>query len=156
MSNALRWVPQLQDGDVVRIPFADVRSALIHPADIGEVLAAGMAERNGSAVHRITGPQPLLPSEQLAVIADATGRPLRLEAQPDDEARAEMSSATPPEYVDAFFRFYRGGELDESIVTTGVSDVLGRAPQTLDEWVADNSIPSGRPDPASRDGRVGR
>jgi uncharacterized protein YbjT (DUF2867 family) len=34
MSNALRWLPQLQAGDVVRVPFADVPYAAIDPAHI--------------------------------------------------------------------------------------------------------------------------
>jgi hypothetical protein len=54
------------------------------------------------------------------------GRPLRFEAQPDDEARTEMSAAMPAEYVDAFFRFYVDGELDESMVLPVVPDLVGR------------------------------
>src|SRR5690348_8375030 len=34
MSNALRWQAQIAAGDVVRLPFADVPLALVHPGDI--------------------------------------------------------------------------------------------------------------------------
>ena len=62
------------------------------------------------------------------------GRPLTFEGQPDDEARAEMSKAMPAEYVDAFFRFYSGGTLDESRPAPDVRDVTGRPPRTFRDW----------------------
>jgi uncharacterized protein YbjT (DUF2867 family) len=34
MTNTLQWVPQIRRGDVIRGPFADVRVAMIDPADI--------------------------------------------------------------------------------------------------------------------------
>jgi hypothetical protein len=37
------------------------------------------------------------------------GRPLRFEAQSDEQARAEMSAAMPARYVDAFFGSYADG-----------------------------------------------
>lgn len=37
MSNALRWLPQIRAGDVIRIPFADVPIAAIDPCDIAAV-----------------------------------------------------------------------------------------------------------------------
>ena len=40
MSNVFRWLPQLQTGDVVRLPFADVSIATIDPDDLGAVAAA--------------------------------------------------------------------------------------------------------------------
>jgi DNA-binding PadR family transcriptional regulator len=40
-----------------------------------------------------------------------------LEAQSDEDARAEMSATTPAQYVDAFFDFYARGSPDESTLT---------------------------------------
>ena len=57
-------------------------------------------------IHVPTGPESLLPEEQMAILARALGRDLRFEPQPDEEAREEMLKTTPPEYVDAFFDFY--------------------------------------------------
>jgi len=39
MSNTLQWVPQLQAGDVVRAPWAEVPVAMIDPHDIAAVAA---------------------------------------------------------------------------------------------------------------------
>jgi uncharacterized protein YbjT (DUF2867 family) len=135
MSNALRWKPQLDRGDVLRLPFADVRTACVDPRDIAAVAATALTvDGHAGQVDVPTGPQSLLPSEQVAVLADVLDRPLTAEAQPDDEARAEMLRTTPPEYVDAFFDFSVGGALDESRVLTTVRDVTGREPGTFAEW----------------------
>jgi uncharacterized protein YbjT (DUF2867 family) len=107
----------------------------VDPRDIAAVAATALtAEGHAGQVYTPTGPQSLLPSEQVAVLADVLGRPLTAEAQPNDEARAEMLSSTPTEYVDAFFDFYVGGALDESRVLTTVRDVTGREPGTFVEW----------------------
>ena len=66
-------------------------------------------------------------------------RPLRFDAQSDEEAREEMSAAMPPEYVDAFMRFFADGELDESEVLPTVESVLGRPPRSFDEWARANA-----------------
>jgi uncharacterized protein YbjT (DUF2867 family) len=42
MSNTLRWIPQLRAGDVIRAPFARVRTALIDPDDVGAVAALAL------------------------------------------------------------------------------------------------------------------
>jgi uncharacterized protein YbjT (DUF2867 family) len=137
MSNALRWAPQLGAGDAVKAPWANVKVAMLDPQDIGEVAAEMLLNgAHDGEILRLTGPVALTPSEQLQILGGALGRDLRLEAQTDEEARAEMTDAMLPEYVDAFFDFYSEGSLDESLVTPTVAELLGRPPRTLGEWAA--------------------
>lgn len=140
MSNTLRWLPQLRVGDVVRLPFAGVRTACVDPADIAAVAVAALLEEgHGDRIHTPTGPESLLPEEQVATLAEVLGRDLRFEAQPDDEAREEMLKTTPPDYVDAFFDFYVAGSLDESRVLGTVEDVTGRPPRSFRDWARANA-----------------
>jgi len=135
MSNTLRWLPQLQAGDVVRDAFPNVAVAMIDPADIAAVAAAALTTSGHEGqVYRLSGPQPLRPADRVRILAEVLGRPLRFEGQSDDEARAEMSRAMPAEYVDAFFRFYADGELDESPVLPTVEQITGRPPRTFEQW----------------------
>ncbi len=137
MSNTFQWLPQLKAGDVVRVPFADVPAAVIDPADIGAVTALALtSDRHAERHYRLTGPEALLPAGRLRMLAMALGRDLRLEAQPNDEAREEISRAMPTQYVDAFFSFYVDGTLDESPVLPTVQEVTGRPPRTFQQWVA--------------------
>ena len=66
-------------------------------------------------------------------------RDLTLHAQSNDEAREQMRSSMPEEYVDAFFDFYVDGSLDESQPQSTVRDVLGRPPRTFEEWAREHA-----------------
>jgi uncharacterized protein YbjT (DUF2867 family) len=135
MTNALRWLAQLQAGDTIRLPFAGVPIAMIDPADIAEVAAAALTtDRHEGRSYRLSGPESLLPAEQVAILGAVLGRDLRFEAQSNDEARAEMSASMPAEYVDAFFSFFVDGTIDESTVLPTVEEVLGRPPRRFEEW----------------------
>ena len=84
----------------------------------------------------MSGPAALLPADRVRILGAALGRALRFEAQPDDEARAQMSAQMPAAYVDAFFDFYVDGSLDESPTLPTVEEVLGRQPRTFEQWAA--------------------
>ena len=62
---------------------------------------------------------------------EALERPLRYEAVPDDQARAEMAGNTPPPFIEAFFRFYSEGEFDDARIVGTVQALTGRAPAAL-------------------------
>jgi uncharacterized protein YbjT (DUF2867 family) len=137
MSNALRWLPQLRDGDLIRAPFAGVPIAMIDPDDLGAVAAAALtSDAHEGRAYRLSGPEALRPADQVAILAEATGRDLRFEAQSDADARAEMEAAMPVEYVDAFFSFFADGTVDETTVLPTVAEVLGREPRTFASWAA--------------------
>ena len=135
-SNALRWLPQLREGDVVRAPWPAVPIAAIDPADIAAVASVVLTGpgHEGAAL-TLSGPQPLTPGEQVAALGHALRRPLRYEPLSDDEALASMADdSTPASFIDAFFRFFSAGEFDDSAVTTTVHEITGRPPRTFDHW----------------------
>lgn len=135
MSNALRWLPQLRTGDVVRDAFADVPIASVDPYDIAAVAVRALLDPgHEQRVHLLSGPQRLLPADRLAVLADVLGRDLRFQALTDDEARADMAGRIPPEYIEAFFSFYRGSTIDESQIYPTVREVTGQPPRTFHQW----------------------
>ena len=137
MSNALRWVPQLEVGNVIRAPFADVPVAMIDPDDLGAVAAAALtSDAHQGRAYRLSGPEALRPAEQVAILAAASGRELRFEPQSDEEARVEMENAMPTEYVDAFFSFFADGTVDETTVLPTVKEILRREPGTFESWAA--------------------
>jgi uncharacterized protein YbjT (DUF2867 family) len=135
MSNTLQWTPQLRAGDVVRAPFAGVPVATIDPYDVAAVSAEALTSRDHDGQsYRLSGPESLLPVDRVRTLGRVLGRDLRLEAQSDMDARAQMSNSMPAEYVDAFFSFFVDGELDESDVLDTVQQVTGRAPRSFEQW----------------------
>ena len=137
MSNALRWRDQLKAGDVIVEPFADVAVAVVDPADIGAVAASALLDAGHEGrSYVLSGPEALRPADRVRILGAALGRALRLEAQSDEDARAQMTAQMPVAYVDAFFDFYVDGSLDESQVLSTVHEVLGREPRTFAQWAA--------------------
>lgn len=141
MSNSLRWLPQLAAGDVVRVPFSWRRTAFIDPQDIAAVAAEALRnpDLHHGAIHELTGPDALLPEEQVAILARVLDRNLRFAPVPNDEARTEMESRLPRERVDAYFGFYVDNLIDESPVHTTVERVTGRPPVTYEDWATRNA-----------------
>jgi uncharacterized protein YbjT (DUF2867 family) len=134
-SNALRWLPQLQQGDVVRAPWPDVAIAAIDPADIAAAAAVALTEPgHAGEAYSLSGPEPLTPADQVATLAGVLERPLRYEPLSDEEARAAMAADTPEPYIEAFFRFYSAGEFDDSPVLDTVERITGRPPRTFAKW----------------------
>jgi uncharacterized protein YbjT (DUF2867 family) len=146
MSNVLRdWLPQLRAGDVIRAPFADVPIAVIDPLDIAAVAATALRDQGHEGeIYRLTGPQALLPADQVTVLAAVLARDLRFEAQTDSEARAEMSASMPSEYVDAFFTYFADGTYDDSRVLPTVKQLTGRPPRTFEQWATAHGEALGR------------
>jgi uncharacterized protein YbjT (DUF2867 family) len=142
MTNALRWAGQVRAGDTVTLPFPNVATACLDPADLAAVIAAVIADpdRYTGEVLLPTGPEALLPRDQVAILAGVLGRPLRFEGLTDEQARESMAAeGTPQRYIDAFLDFYANGSLDESQVRTTVADVTGTAPRTFAAWAADHA-----------------
>ncbi len=135
MANALRWRPQLADSDVVAAPWPDVAVAEIDPADIAAVAVKALTEDgHAGTAPMLTGPRATVPAERVRVLAEVLGRDLRYEPQSDAAARAEMEGSVPADTIDGFFRFFSGGEFDDSSVTPEVEALLGRPPRTLEQW----------------------
>jgi len=140
MTNTFQWLPQLRHGDVVRAPFPDVRVATIDPEDIGAVAAVALAsDASDGRAYRLSGPEALTPADRVAILADVLGRELRFDGQSNEEARAEMTATMPADYVDAFFRFFVDGDLDESVVLRTVQEVTGRPPRSFKAWAAEHA-----------------
>jgi uncharacterized protein YbjT (DUF2867 family) len=134
-SNALRWLPQLRAGDLVRAPFANAPIASIDPHDIAAVAAVALTtEGHESRSYALSGPEAQIPAKQVEILARVLGRDLRFEAQPDEEARAELGRSAPAGFVDAFFRFFVKGEFDDAVVLATVAEVTGQAPRTFEQW----------------------
>lgn len=134
-ANALRWLPQLRTGDVVQAPWPQVAIASIDPADIAAVAATALTETGHEhSEYALSGPEPLTPGQQIAILADVLERPLRYEPLSDEAARARMAADTPAPYIDAFFRFYSDHEFDDSAVLDTVERITGSPPRTFANW----------------------
>lgn len=140
MSNALRWLPQLERGDEVREPFGEIPASVIAPADIAEVAVLAMAtDDHAGATYRLSGPESLPAQARLDVLGAALGRDLRFVPMSPEETLEHLRSGMPEQYVQAMLEFYRDGLIDESTVLPTVAELLGRPPTTFAQWTAANA-----------------
>jgi uncharacterized protein YbjT (DUF2867 family) len=134
-ANALRWLPQLRERDLVQAPWPRVAVASIDPADIAAVAARALTEPGHERTElALSGPEALTPGQQVAILADVLERRLRYEPLSDEAARTRMATDTPPPLIEAFFRFYSDGEFDDSKVLDTVERITGRPPRTFADW----------------------
>ncbi len=146
MSNALRWLPQLRSGNVVREGFGDVPLAVIHPGDVAAVAFSALTqERHAGHSYRLSGPESLSTAERVHQLGAAIGRRLTFEALDDEAARATLLETMPEPYVDAQFQFYREGVIDESTVLPTFAEIMGAQPRDFGTWLATNTAKFTRP-----------
>jgi hypothetical protein len=81
------------------------------------------------------GPEALTPAEELDILSQALGRPLRLNALSNEAARAGMLRYGMPDIVvDRILADARGEHGSEVLPT--VRALLGRPPRRFADWVA--------------------
>nr|WP_203589871.1 NAD(P)H-binding protein [Streptomyces sp. SID13031] len=140
MSNTLRWLDQLEAGEVVRLQFPEVPISTIHPDDIADVTVAALTtDGHARTAYRLSGPVALRPAEQLAIVAEAIGRPLRADELSRAETHEELFGSMPAQYAEAIEAFFGDGIIDETTVTDTVEKVTGHPARTLQEWARENA-----------------
>ncbi|GAA0396823.1 NAD(P)H-binding protein [Microbispora corallina] len=139
-TNVYQWAGQVKAGDVVRLAFPDAATAPIHEADIAAVgVRALTADGHAGAKYPMTGPESLTHRDQVRIVGEAIGRPLRLEELPPDLAREQMLTRVPAPVVDSLFALMRASVGQEAYVIDTVEKVLGRPARTFAQWAADHA-----------------
>lgn len=117
----LDWGEYIRAGGVVREPFADRTSALVHEADIGAVAATVLAEGGyGGETLVITGPEALTLSEKVSIVGEVVGRDVRLIELTEEQAREKWRS-------------------EGYTVHPTVEQVTCRPARTFARWVSENA-----------------
>jgi uncharacterized protein YbjT (DUF2867 family) len=151
-SNAfLWWATTIRAGGVVRWPYGAAETAPVDDRDVAAVAARTLyQDGHAGGDYVLTGPESLSQAQQVRIIGDVVGRPIRFLELTPDEFRRETEGSWPRPVVDMLLAAW-GATLGRPAFTNrAVSDILGRAPRTFRQAVADNammftdgSIPSG-------------
>jgi len=141
-ANALWWwAPQIRAGaDVVRWPYAECPTAPVDERDIAAVAVRSLLEDgHAGAEYLLTGPQSLTHAEQLSIIGDVIGRPLRMEDISPEEARREMLAVFPLFVLNMLLDAWDGGMGQPAFMTSTVAEITGTPARTFRDWVTDNA-----------------
>ena len=135
------WAPQVRSGDVVRWFYADAATAPIHERDIAAVAARVLRdeEQHDGRDYVLTGPESLTQRQQVEIIGDAIGRPLRFEEISPEAARAELIARWPPPVADMLLRAYAAAVGLPAYVTSTVEVLTGSPAATFRRWADDHA-----------------
>ena len=138
-SNALGWAGQIRRGDVVRGPGIPP-TAVIHERDVAAVVARVLtAPGHSGAKHVLTGPQVLSRGDQVRIIGEAIGRPLRFEELPVQVAREQMlADGRPAALVEALLASAESRPASD-VITATVEKITGTPARTFRQWAADHT-----------------
>lgn len=138
-ANALGWWGgQIHSGDVVRWPYGETPTAPIHERDIAAVAVRALLDGgHETKEYVLTGPDSLTQREQVAIIGEAIGRPLRFEELSPEEARRELPF--PPMAMDMLLAAWDAALGHPALVTPTVEQITGHPPRTFREWATEHA-----------------
>ncbi|MDT0612180.1 SDR family oxidoreductase [Streptomyces lancefieldiae] len=143
-SNTFAWAETVRTKRTIFAPFGDVALPVIDPADIAAVAAAALRE-DGHAGHayELTGPEPISPRRQAAVIAEALGEEVTFVELSREDAHARMAQFMPEQVVTGTLDVLGVPLPAEQKTSPDVEAVLHRPASPFGAWVARN-LPSFR------------
>ncbi|MGQ4490921.1 NAD(P)H-binding protein [Streptomyces sp. 372A] len=134
------WAPAIRAGEVVRWPHGAAETAPVDDRDVAAVAARTLRlDGYASSDHVLTGPESLTHAAQVDVIADVLGRRIAFEEMTPDEFRRLSEDAVPSSVLDMLLAAWSAAVGQPAYITTTVADILGTAPRTFRQWVADHS-----------------
>jgi uncharacterized protein YbjT (DUF2867 family) len=139
-TNTLMWAPQIRGGDVVRWPFGRAARSLIHERDIAAVAARALVDGgHAGARYVLTGPETLTSLEQVRIIGEALGRPVRFEELSPEEAREQLLQAWGnATFVDAALSGWAKMVDRPEGVTHTVEEITGAPARTFRQWAQEH------------------
>jgi uncharacterized protein YbjT (DUF2867 family) len=143
MTNTLGWAEGIRTQGVVREPFPDAVAAPVHEVDIAAVAVAALLDprRHAGHAYALSGPEALSLLDRVRILAEVLGRPVRLEEQTRDQARAQLLAnpwMNEPLAESLLTMQARSVGVRDGVVLPGVEDVLGRPGLTFARWVEDH------------------
>jgi uncharacterized protein YbjT (DUF2867 family) len=124
---------------VLHFPFPESHSDAIHEADIAAVAVTALTEpgHEGKS-YFLTGPESITQREQLEIIGEAIGKPLRYHELTEAEARAVLSRTVPEWVMDAVIGYWVHSDGVPSPLTGEVERITGAPARTFKQWAADH------------------
>jgi uncharacterized protein YbjT (DUF2867 family) len=137
------WGSAFRNNEPVRWPLLQAPTAPIDTRDIAavavRVLTDPQSQLHAAKSYVITGPESLTQLQQLQIIAETIGRPLRYEDLTADQARNVLVPQFPLPVLNMLLNAWTAALGQPAYVTTTVADLLGRPPYSFRDWAQENA-----------------
>jgi uncharacterized protein YbjT (DUF2867 family) len=139
-TNAFQWAPQIRTGNTVRGVFANGLTAPIHEDDIAAVAERALLDDGHEhTAHRLTGPEPISNTEQIAAIGRALGRPLDFVEVSPDQAGPDLFPNVPPHMLEGLLKVFAATVDVPPEITTTVEHLTGTPARPFATWAEDHA-----------------
>ncbi|MFG3039071.1 NAD(P)H-binding protein [Streptomyces sp. NPDC048330] len=139
-ANALQWAPALRTGRGPALPHPRTHSDPIHERDVAEAALAVLTRpRLRGSSYMLTGPQSLTFAEQLAVVAEVTGRPAPHTVVTPERWKESVADFLPEAFADALLSYWAAHDGRPVPLTPAVEELTGHPARPFAAWVADHA-----------------
>src|ERR1700722_1205779 len=137
MTNAYQWISTIKGEGIVYNALGAGKAAPIAPEDIAAVAVYALTDANPSVeVFEVTGSELLSVPEQVAILANALGKPIKsIDVPAESAVQGLLRAGLPAPVATAVaqsFAAIRDGRM--AIVKDTVKQVTGRQPRTFQSW----------------------
>ncbi|WP_086852364.1 NAD(P)H-binding protein [Amycolatopsis kentuckyensis] len=142
MDNRFAWIGSIREENAVYVPETDPPSALVHVRDIAEVATLVLTTSgHEGATYELTGGEALTAEQQVAILSEAIGRPLKYVEETESAAKDRLirTYGWPAKAIDGLFALKRESAPHERVVFDTVERLLGRPPLTFAAWARENA-----------------
>jgi uncharacterized protein YbjT (DUF2867 family) len=94
---------------------------------------------HGAAKYLLTGPRTLTQVEQVQIIGEVIGRPLRFEEISPEATRSRLLTRLPPAIVDGALTYWARLVTEPELVSPAVEELTGAPARPFREWVSDHA-----------------
>ncbi|KQX58066.1 MULTISPECIES: NAD(P)H-binding protein [unclassified Streptomyces] len=138
-TNTLQWVHSLRNGQGPALPHPGTYGDPIHERDVAEAAFAVLTEpRLRGSSYLLTGPESLTFVEQLAVLAEVTGRPAPHTVVTPEQWKESVAAYMPETFADALLSYWAAHDGRPTPVTRTVEELTGHPARTFAQWITDH------------------
>jgi uncharacterized protein YbjT (DUF2867 family) len=142
-TNTLQWAPAIRATGTVRGPYGQAVLAPVHEADLAEITARAVLDRDGThngAAHLVTGTQTLTVAQQVARIGEAIGREVAFEELGAQEAvDVQVAHGVPREIAVELVEYLASAVGTEPWTSDAVEQLTGHQARSFADWARDHA-----------------
>jgi uncharacterized protein YbjT (DUF2867 family) len=139
-NSLLWWAPAIQASSAVRWPYGAAETAPVDDRDVAAAAARTLYQDGyAGGDYVLTGPDSLSQAAQVGIIGEVLGRRITFQELSPDEFRRETAGSWPRPAVDMLLAAWGATIGRPAFITSAVSSILGSAPRSFRQWVADHA-----------------
>jgi uncharacterized protein YbjT (DUF2867 family) len=136
-TNALGWAEQARTG-VVRGAYGGAARSLVHERDVADMAVAALLGDHAKQAYLVTGPDAVTQAEQVQLIGEALGTPVRWEEQAPEEAKAQWAAQLGAEFAESALGYWASLVEEPEPVSIDVARVTGHPARDFGSWAREH------------------